>query len=310
MNQPATTWYLAEGSTAAGFETWVLVENPGDNPANVTLTYMNETGEKAGPNQTLAPHSRATFNVADSLANDWAVSTKVTSDQPVIAERSMYWKNRKAGHCANGVATPGTEWYMAEGCTANGFETWVLLQNPGDSAAKATLTYMNENGVTNGPTVDLAPHSRATVDVSKTLPNDFQVSTKVICDQPIIAERSVYFNSRNGGTCEDGVDSPKFKTLLAEGSTANTFESWILIQNAGLSDATVYITYFTENGAQERAPLMVKAGQRVSLNESADIGSDAQVSASVQSTTPVAVERAVYWANRVEGSCSKGFSSW
>jgi hypothetical protein len=54
----------------------------------------------------------------------------------------------------------------------------------------------------------------------------------------------------------------------------------------------------------------VQAGKRVSINESADIGSDAQVSASVQSTTPVAVERAVYWANRVEGSCSKGYSSW
>jgi DMSO/TMAO reductase YedYZ molybdopterin-dependent catalytic subunit len=310
VTQPSANWFLAEGCTAAGFETWVLVQNPGDVPANVVLTYMNESGAKAGPNVTMAPHTRMTFNVADSVPNDWAVSTKVTSDQPVIAERAMYWNNRKAGHCANGVSAPGTEWYMAEGCTANGFETWVLLQNPGDSPANATLTYMNENGVTAGPTVNMPPHSRATVDVSKTLPNDFQVSTKVTSDQPVIAERAVYFNNRNGGTCENGVDYPKFKTLLAEGSTANTFESWILIQNPGPSDATVYITYLTEQGAKERAALTVQAGKRVSINESADIGSDAQVSASVQSTTPVAVERAVYWANRVEGSCSKGYSSW
>ncbi|MBU4175682.1 MAG: metallophosphoesterase, partial [Actinobacteria bacterium] len=46
------TWYLAEGSTgsdpACTFETWVLVANPGDRKASVSLTYMTEKGEVAG----------------------------------------------------------------------------------------------------------------------------------------------------------------------------------------------------------------------------------------------------------------------
>ena len=33
----STTWYLAEGSTAGGFETWVLVQNPNTDPVTVDL---------------------------------------------------------------------------------------------------------------------------------------------------------------------------------------------------------------------------------------------------------------------------------
>jgi hypothetical protein len=310
VTQPSANWFLAEGCTAAGFETWVLVQNPGDVPANVVLTYMNESGAKAGPNVTKAPHTRMTFNVADSVPNDWAVSTKVTSDQPVIAERAMYWNNRKAGHCANGVSAPGTEWYMAEGCTANGFETWVLLQNPGSATAHANLTYMNETGTKAGPTIELPAHSRKSVNVGDTLPNDYQVSTKVTCDQPIIAERSVYWNDRSGGTCENAVDSPKFSSILAEGATDQGFESWILVQNPGATDATVYITYLTGSGPVERKPLTVPAGHRVSVNEHDDVGANMQVSAQISSSVPVAVERSVYWNNRIEGTCSKGYLYW
>lgn len=72
----------------------------------------------------------------------------------------------------------------------------------------------------------------------------------------------------------------------------------------------MYITYLTGQGPVERPPLAVPAGKRVSVSEYADVGANMQVSAQINSSTPVVVERAVYWNNRVEGSCSKGYSSW
>jgi len=39
----------------------------------------------------LAPATRHTVNVADTVANQWSVSTRVTSSVPVIAERAVYW---------------------------------------------------------------------------------------------------------------------------------------------------------------------------------------------------------------------------
>jgi len=311
VSTPGTSWYLAEGCTGNSFETWVLLQNPGDAPANVNITYMNAAGSVPGPSVSLPAKSRKTINVADTLPNDVQVSTNVRSDQPIIAERAMYWNNRTAGTCAVGLAQMGTEWYLAEGCTGGKFETWILVQNPTDAAAKVTLTYMNENGSQAGPVLDIAAHSRSSINVADTLPGDWQVSTKVTSDQPVVAERAVYWNGRIGGHAETATDGPKFRSFLAEGSTAGGFESWILIQNPGPSDATVYITYLTSKGANQRDQLNVGAGKRVSINEFEDVGADWQVSAQVISTSPVAVERAVYWAGRdADGSCSHGYPTW
>jgi hypothetical protein len=311
VSSPAQEWYLAEGCTGNSFETWVLLQNPGDVDATATVTYMNGGGAVAGPVVSLPPRSRKTVNVADTLPNDVQVSTKVASDRPIIAERSMYWNNRLAGTCATGINQPGVQWYLAEGSTGGGFETWVLVQNPGEESARVSLTYMNEDGPRAGPVLDLPAHSRSSVNVAATLPEDWQVSTAITSDKPIVAERAVYWSGRVGGHAETAVDSPKFRCLLAEGSTAGGFETWLLVQNPGPSDATVYITYLTSAGAKERAALALPAGRRVSINERDDIGEDWQVSADVRSSTPVVVERAVYWSGRsADGSCSHGYPTW
>jgi hypothetical protein len=61
-----------------------------------------------------------------------------------------------------------------------------------------TLTYMKGDGTTANDTVSVAPNSRSTVIPRNKLgtgndpSHDF--STKVSSDQPIIAERPMYFN--------------------------------------------------------------------------------------------------------------------
>ncbi|NPV60060.1 MAG: hypothetical protein HPY75_10395, partial [Actinobacteria bacterium] len=40
----ASTWYLAEGSTDGGMETWVLVQNPNPDPVTLDITLMTESG--------------------------------------------------------------------------------------------------------------------------------------------------------------------------------------------------------------------------------------------------------------------------
>lgn len=47
---------------------------------------------------TIPANSRQTFNVADTLPGADSVSTRVTCDKGVIAERAMYWGNRVGGH--------------------------------------------------------------------------------------------------------------------------------------------------------------------------------------------------------------------
>jgi hypothetical protein len=86
---PAKTWYMAEGATAGGFETWILVENPGDTPASVSLNYHTDSGKIPGPTRTVAPGARETFNAGETVTS-YHVSTEVASDSPVVAERALY----------------------------------------------------------------------------------------------------------------------------------------------------------------------------------------------------------------------------
>ncbi|MDD3719640.1 MAG: hypothetical protein PHP28_13385 [Actinomycetota bacterium] len=92
--QSYTTWYLAEGATAGGFETWVLVQNPHSVPVDIDMKFQTVAGEVQGPVETIPASTRRTY-----LANDWVpasfdVSTRVesTAGGPIICERAVYWR--------------------------------------------------------------------------------------------------------------------------------------------------------------------------------------------------------------------------
>ncbi len=82
----------------------------------------------------------------DARLHDAAVSTVVTSDRPIIAERSMYWAGLpwREAHNSFGVVELGTRWALAEGRVggARNFHTFVLLANPQTDAAHVTVTYL------------------------------------------------------------------------------------------------------------------------------------------------------------------------
>jgi subtilisin family serine protease len=99
----AYTWYLAEGATAGGMETFILVQNPGDSEAEVSLTFITDSGPQAGPTAILPPHTRSTWKANDYVSS-YDVSTTVTSDQPVVAERAMYGADRTWAHDSIGYS--------------------------------------------------------------------------------------------------------------------------------------------------------------------------------------------------------------
>jgi hypothetical protein len=104
----------------------------------------------------------------------------------------MYWEGRYGTHSSSGVSSPSDTWYLAEGCTAGGFETWVLVQNPGDEEVEVTLTFMTASGEVPGPTATLAPRSRRTFNAGEYV-SGYDVSTRVNCSGGVICERSMYW---------------------------------------------------------------------------------------------------------------------
>src|SRR5450756_2840273 len=223
---PQKEWFLAEGSTAYGFKTWVLVQNPSPEPATVRITYLTPDGPVVKPEFTVAGNRRVTV-----LANDDVpgrdISVKVEASRAVVVERSMYWDDMRGGH--NSAASPAASrsWFLAEGSTLFGFDEWVTIGNPAGKATNARVTYMTPGGAVAGPTLNLPAGSRRTVHVNDDL-KCAEVSVKVESDEPIVAERSMYWNNGTGraGHCALGVTQPSDTQYLAEGCTANGFEEW------------------------------------------------------------------------------------
>ncbi len=88
---PATTYYFAEGTTRSGFEEWICIQNAGGEDADVSITYMLETGENVLSEFPVAAHSRATVNVNAAVGPEHDVSARVAADRLIVAERPMYF---------------------------------------------------------------------------------------------------------------------------------------------------------------------------------------------------------------------------
>jgi hypothetical protein len=306
VTAPAKTWYLAEGSTAGGFETWVLLQNPGAADANAKITYMTASGPRAGPSVRLPRASRATVNVAATVPEQPDVSTSVTCDRPIVVERATYWGNRTGAHESIGVTAPAKAWYLAEGSTGGDFETWVLVQNPGAAEAHVAVGYLTGGGRAAGPSFTLPPGHRKSVNVADMVPGDWSVSELVTSDEPVVAERAMYWGGRRGGHSSIGVSSGQKSWSLAEGSTGGDFETWVLVQNPGDAEAHVRLTYQTDSRQVDGPAFTLAARSRKTINVADAVPLTWSVATSVSSDVPVVAERAVYWGSRREGHDSIG----
>jgi len=311
VTAPAETWYLPEGSSAWGFECWLLIQNPNPVKATCQVTYMIEGQAPETKVKEIAPNTRASFDMARDIGAENA-SIKVTSDVPVIPERAMYRNERSEGHDSIGTTTPANAFYLAEGTTAWGFTTYVLVQNPNASPVNVTITYMTGSGPRTQPAFSMPANSRKTIKVNDSLQNaDF--STRVQGSKPIIAERAMYWDCYDQEKCHDsiGMDQPHATFYLPDGdATANYgVETWTLVQNPNSGAVAVEVTYMTPSGkGNVTFTDTIPANSRRTYNM-ADRMKGSKAAIMVKSKTTgkkIMCERAMYWANRSAGTDTIG----
>jgi hypothetical protein len=220
----STHWFMAEGATGGFFDTFVLLSNPNSVEAHVTFQYLLDTGEVVTVPKVVPAHARLTTNVeaeADTRLHNAAVSTVVNADQPIIAERSMYWPGAAVpwgeGHNSFGVVDAGVHWGLAEGRTGGPFNyhTYILLANPQSSAATVTVTFLREGNAPVIKTFEVPATSRFNIDtgtIAELANESFGVEIQATNNVPIIVEESMYWDSNgfqfSGGTNATGSRLP------------------------------------------------------------------------------------------------------
>lgn len=303
VSQPSKTWYLAEGYTADTFDEYVLIQNPGEAAASVTATFMTPGAGNEERKYTVGAHSRFTIHVDDIIPAQ-SVSTKIQSSVPVVVERAQYLNNMTAGTCSIGACSPSSTWYLAEGYTDQGFEEWVLIQNPQKTYNNVTVTFMERSGANTVKQFQLPPECRFTIEVDGYLPAS-EVSVKVRSESPVLVERAMYWNNRSDGHDCIGTPTPDSTWYLPEGYTDQGFETWVLIQNPSDATRKVDVTFMQRNGTNTTTSYQVAPRSRFTVSMD-DALPATEASTRVTADGPIIVERAVYFNERSGGTDSIG----
>jgi hypothetical protein len=299
--EPSPDWYFAEGYTAEGYDTYLLLSNPGESGLDANVYFLKESGEVLEQVCGIAPHSRYTLAVDDVTGMDAAAfSIEVHASGPVVAERAIYFAagSRTDGTVSMGATQPSSEWYFAEGKTDQDFDTYLLMANPGDDGVNAWVYFFLEGGAVVDYVFWVGPHSRFTMPVDAfPVVGAASFSMQVHADGPIVAERAMYFNKGyiKGGHSTIGAASPSQSWYFAEGCTQKFLESYILVGNPGDVDAFVNVDFYLNYGSI-RHEYLVTAHSRATIPISSQGGlSDTEMAFSVYSDQPVVAERSVYY---------------
>jgi N-acetylmuramoyl-L-alanine amidase len=300
--KPGRNWFLAEGGTAAGFNTWILLVNPRSRATTARITYMTGSGVVDGGTVRVPALSRRTVNVNAAVPNRNMVSTRVTAQDPIVVERSVYFASsrRQGGHTAIGAKGLSRTWYFAEGMTGGGFDTRLHLFNPSGRRVKARITYLTPAGEVSGPEVSIPARRRRSIRVSNQLPNA-EAGAIITADSGIIAERTTYFdyNGATGAHATGGARRTSRRWLFAEGSTREGFASFLAVQNPGNSTATVAIEYMQANGTviNRQTTVAPRSRQTLDLAGPDQAGPGLNFAVRLISDAPIVAERSVYFTD-------------
>jgi hypothetical protein len=287
------TWYFAEGYTGGSFQTWLTLANPGSTDANVTVDYLLNHGTPIQKPYLVKANSRFTILVNSEIGNNQEVSMVVTSDQPIIAERPMYFTYTNlpspvpGGSDVVGATSLSQDFDFGYLDTTKGHDdTWLTILNPDPTnAMTVTIQYFPQAGGTPTQiTHTVAANSRGTVFVNGDVPSG-QYSALVHLSLPGLVERPLYLKDSatnfTGSADVIGVAQPQTDWFFAEGYVSSTFVERYIVSNPTTTVANVTVTFFQGSGAPVTTSFSLNPGaqhivlvsQFVQGNNSAHVGS-------------------------------------
>jgi hypothetical protein len=216
ITAPSTNWFFAEGATGSFFDMYLLLANPpndtaetsDDFAATVRIDYLFPGGEVLTKENIVVPYaSRKTLSVdfEDVQLADQAMSMRITSTVPIIAERAMWWPspNWQESHNSAGSVVTSPRWAVAEGEVGGtrNLVTYILIANTSATVAKVKVSPFYEDLAIAEPRYyDIPANSRFNVDIGSEFTvsegSKFSVLVEAQGPQELVVERAMYSNSR------------------------------------------------------------------------------------------------------------------
>ena len=206
-SQPGTTWYFAEGYTGISLQEYLILYNPGATAAHAQIQYLPSDGTAVAPQAVTVPAGgQVTINVRaqyNGLVKHGSrnIGAQVTSDQPIVVDRAMYWgagagSGKFGSDTEPGIASGSQTQYFAYLPTSGGSQAFVTVLNPGTAATGVTLRLLDRTGGTlRSVTAQIPAKQRYTFVVPSILAGSFGpvVGGLVSSSAPVVAEAGDYF---------------------------------------------------------------------------------------------------------------------
>jgi hypothetical protein len=333
---PAGEWYLAEGVSNAVFDEFILLMNPNPEPTIVEVSYLGTDGLADVDTYRVAGMSRRTIWVRVDLEarfhgrfrnRTFSAVVRTRDAAPIIVERAIYWGGLglagldPGGTNAAGLTATSTVWRFAEGFTGAGFQTFLLLGNPGASDAEARITFLFEDGTTAVERRLVRANSRVNVwvnaEIGRARERPFSMLVESTNGVGIVAERSMYWGALREGHVVTGLTAEAPKWAFAEGiegwHDGHEYDSYFLLANTSATPAEIRALFVLEDGTGVERRFTVAPTSRFTLPAGALaplVGK--RFGAFFESTngTPILAERAVYWGLRYQGGHASAGTPW
>jgi hypothetical protein len=298
----STPTYFAEG--AQGFFDYRLaVLNTSASETWLNVSYLREGASPLVRSYSVGANRRMTISGDDvPELNGASFAAVLSAPSTVISERTMRWRMNGGDGAAGAKAlsAPSTTWYLAEG-NAGYFDTYVLLANPSATATTATVDFLLDGGGVVRRQYPLAGNARYTVwtnQVPQLAGRSF--ATTVTAPNPILVERAMYFRGVHGafegGHASAAVPAGARNWFLAEGSTGQWFETFVLISNPNATAVEATIRYLTPSGvARTEVRTLPPTSRTTILIDSLPGLGSTDVSCSIAASGNIVVERSMYW---------------
>jgi hypothetical protein len=312
-------WFLPEGATFAGFDTYVLVSNPNAGTINVDMTLLAESKPNQSFRFSVPAYSRYTVLVDDLLANDGvSVALREVDGNGFVAERTMYAVGQggrwSGAHSSTAIAEPSPTWYFAEGSTVQtggpgtNFQTYFLVANPNTTEKTIEATFFPQSGASFSRQFKVGPQRRLTIEAGSVIDSrlantSFSTQLRTLDDSEVFAERAMWWkaakwplNAFTDGTASPGLPSLSTNWYFAEGNTIDVDE-FLLLVNPTSTAATVEITYMLQAATPVVRQVVLPPASRTTINVRFDaqgVGSATRHGISVSSNVAIAAERSMY----------------
>jgi len=215
LTATATTWHLAEGATGTFFDTFVLIANPEDTPAQIEARFRKGDGTVITKAYSVPPRSRFTIwvDAADPAlaATDVATTIVSTNGVGIVVERAMWWPGPEDAaamgtsvwsdsHLAAASSVTAPRWAIADGAQggAADAQTYVLVANTSAVAGSVQVTLAFDDGSTLARNLPIAAAARLTIPIGTIFPDAagkrFAVTVESAGPTPLalVVERATY----------------------------------------------------------------------------------------------------------------------